>query len=498
MKRRRRTHRSMHALERPPTKHAITRLQVLGALALASLLAHGGCADPDGSATGGSTASSMGGPDGEASTTRTTESTEASGASTTGNGTDDSAETGTGTGSGGADTGGHDETAGSSDAGSDGETGLAECGDGVVQDPEQCDDANAIDGDGCESDCIFSPQALVWERQFDLGHSDTALDLALGPTGGLHVVGVSSESQYYFETVLWSLRTTDGDLLWSESFTGDAVRAAHAVDARDNLIAIAGVVGTDGSFHESIRAYDPSGDLQWSRSSTPLPEPSGTHLGLGPTGSAVTANRAVAAPSSQVRLTTEQDGLVWSTSTSAVAMDVVVDETGNVFVSGVAVDEGFLAKLDPTGQTLWTQTWSGSGPVTRLTDLAIAPDGTIQSVGQVLQNGNVDVDVAVHRWSSDDGTLLSAVQHDVEGSVLAYGVDVGTSGKVIVCGSHNPNGPGTIPLNAWVAEVDEDGALLWEHDVTPGVCLGVVVDGEDFSYLAGSVSSDAWIARLAP
>jgi cysteine-rich repeat protein len=30
------------------------------------------------------------------------------------------------------------------------------CGDGVVQAPEQCDDANQIGGDGCEADCSFT------------------------------------------------------------------------------------------------------------------------------------------------------------------------------------------------------------------------------------------------------------------------------------------------------------------------------------------------------
>ncbi|HEY7957545.1 MAG TPA: DUF4215 domain-containing protein [Polyangia bacterium] len=32
----------------------------------------------------------------------------------------------------------------------------ASCGDGIVTAPEECDDGNAIDGDGCDSDCTFS------------------------------------------------------------------------------------------------------------------------------------------------------------------------------------------------------------------------------------------------------------------------------------------------------------------------------------------------------
>ena len=42
---------------------------------------------------------------------------------------------------------------GTSDAGS---MASGICGDGVVGEGEQCDDANAVSGDGCESDCSFS------------------------------------------------------------------------------------------------------------------------------------------------------------------------------------------------------------------------------------------------------------------------------------------------------------------------------------------------------
>ncbi|MBW2463286.1 MAG: DUF4215 domain-containing protein [Deltaproteobacteria bacterium] len=35
------------------------------------------------------------------------------------------------------------------------------CGDGAVASPEQCDDANLIEGDGCDNDCTFSCEASV-------------------------------------------------------------------------------------------------------------------------------------------------------------------------------------------------------------------------------------------------------------------------------------------------------------------------------------------------
>lgn len=32
------------------------------------------------------------------------------------------------------------------------------CGDGTVQSPEQCDDGNTIDGDGCDATCMWEPE----------------------------------------------------------------------------------------------------------------------------------------------------------------------------------------------------------------------------------------------------------------------------------------------------------------------------------------------------
>lgn len=46
---------------------------------------------------------------------------------------------------------------GALDAGTDaGTDGGGSCGDGVVQSPEQCDDGNTTDGDGCDSDCTYT------------------------------------------------------------------------------------------------------------------------------------------------------------------------------------------------------------------------------------------------------------------------------------------------------------------------------------------------------
>lgn len=50
----------------------------------------------------------------------------------------------------------------------------ARCGDGVVQAPEQCDDGNAVAGDGCEADCTRTPGGARGPTVIECAHAADA------------------------------------------------------------------------------------------------------------------------------------------------------------------------------------------------------------------------------------------------------------------------------------------------------------------------------------
>ncbi|MGH1344211.1 MAG: DUF4215 domain-containing protein [Nannocystales bacterium] len=426
---------------------------------------------------------------------------DASSGSTTGEpetaGTDTSAQTMTGT-STQTMTGADETSTGDAESGEGSETSgsVAFCGDGVVQDPEQCDDANAVAADGCESDCSFSPQALVWEHYLDAGLTESARDLALSAADELYMVGVSYDGGPAIESLLWNLQPEDGALLWTESFTADTgpADAAQSVDARAGEVAISGAVEVDGTRYESVRQYSSTGDLQWS-GLTPEPDLLITYLAMHPPGDVFTASRALgASPSSRIRRTTEPGTVLWSAANAAVFNDIAVNVDGDVFVVGMLGGEGWIGRFNADGELQWDQTWAGAGDETRLYALAIGPDGDPRTTGPVLRDG--DTDVSVQRWASGNGSLLMAQQHDIAGSGLPYAIDVGPSGKTVVCGTHNPEAEESV--NAWSAEIDGRGAISWERDLGASACRRVEVDSAGFMYLAGTGSGDAWVAKMAP
>src|SRR4029453_14598640 len=83
------------------------------------------------------------------------------------------------------------------------------CGDGAVQPPEQCDDGNAIDGDGCDSDCTLTvgvPLAnelciteVVTDPQRDWSDSSGAAGLPFDATPGPGPVTAGDPENEYIE-----------------------------------------------------------------------------------------------------------------------------------------------------------------------------------------------------------------------------------------------------------------------------------------------------------
>ena len=127
---------------------------------------------------------------------------------------------------------------GSSDVGdSSGTSSAPVCLDGSVDDGEQCDDGNDLNGDGCNRDCRLSGQ-LVWESSFGsgLGQVDQAYDVAPEVDGSVVVTGYLSANEEGARDGWMARYNSAGSLTWEVVLAGpgeanDEIRAVSSDNA---------------------------------------------------------------------------------------------------------------------------------------------------------------------------------------------------------------------------------------------------------------------------
>jgi hypothetical protein len=207
------------------------------------------------------------------------------------------------------------------------------------------------------------------------------------------------------------------------------------------------------------------------------------------------------------------------------ASAVAVDSAGNVVVAGNfygTVDFGggpltsagaqdiFVAKLDPTGQHLWSKRFSGVGAAARwLTSLALDAAGDVLLAGYFY--GDVDLgggtltsaggaDVFAARLDKDGGHLWSK-RFGGTGDEFAMGVAAGGAGDAFITGSFSATmdlgcGPltGVGGQDVYVARLGPAGACSWSArfgDAATQVGTGIAVDATGnvlvTGYFAGGI-----------
>ncbi|MEZ4426440.1 MAG: DUF4215 domain-containing protein [Nannocystaceae bacterium] len=141
------------------------------------------------------------------------------------------------------------------------------CGDGALARPEElCDDANAIEGDGCNNDCQPSG-ALRWVKSLgDDVTSIRAIDVAVSGGGVIYVTGVSDDGGVEGSNIWVAALSADGELSWARHFDhqgGDDAGTAITV-ASSGAVVVTGVARDVGDMQVAwVHRLDPQGNPLW-------------------------------------------------------------------------------------------------------------------------------------------------------------------------------------------------------------------------------------------
>lgn len=398
-----------------------------------------------------------------------------------------------------------DDSASASDPGDDdsSDTGVpVSCGNGIVEGVETCDDANDVDGDGCNVDCTDSGTHL-WSLVWDGGQAgfDTVHDVALLADGSVVTGGVShTASGWQAEQARIS---TDGTMVWNHLYSvPDATDTSAWGAARfgdgsvlagngDNQMLFVHALDGDGALVDEVlvpgRVHDATSD--------------GENVWVA--GQLGDETAAVFQFSSALDLVATFDEPSGSMPTASVVW-AVAQGNDRVIVSGETYEprRGFVRALyQGDGGLAWEyDVLELGGDSDAAYGATIIPGGAVATVGDV-RFGSESNGWLMRRDTG--GRLLDDIEQEDLGNY--HGVAIGPSGEIAVAGWVDL-GLGKIAL---LVKYAVDGSLAWRREITGELPVGdhkawtvairedhvIIVGGE----LAHEVTGlDAWVAAYTP
>ncbi len=199
----------------------------------------------------------------------------------------------------------------------------------------------------------------------------------------------------------------------------------------------------------------------------------------------------------------------WGGTYSEYVGSVIVDNAGNVYVTGYTYSFGlgssdfYLLKYNSTGSLTWQRTWGGGG-FDGAAGIGIAPSGHVYVAGNTDGFGAGRTDVVLLEYDPD-GNIVKQQTWGGTGVETLSDMAVAADGSVYLVGSTNSTGAGS--FDQLVLKFDSTGNLVWQRTwggVKRDFAIGAGVDPAGNIYVAGETNStgggsfDATLLKFDP
>jgi uncharacterized delta-60 repeat protein len=301
--------------------------------------------------------------------------------------------------------------------------------------------------------------SLIWQRIWSGSGNGTdyGQGVAVDSSGNVFVAGyTNSFGAGGNDVLLLKFNSTDGSLLWQKTWggSGDDTGYGVAIDASGSIFVTGETIsfgaGSDDVLLLKFNSTD--GSLLWQRT--------------------------------------------WGGSSNDLGHGVVVDSSGNVYVTGSTNSFGagaadiLLLKFNSTGSLLWQTTWGGSSDDGGR-GVAIDASGNIYITGETYSFGagapTYD-DVVFLKFDSSGGLLWQRTWGG-GGDDVGTGVAVDSSKNIYVTGYTFSYGTGSDDVS--LLKFNSTGSLLWQRTwggIGSDAGLGIAVDSSGNALVAGGVS----------
>jgi hypothetical protein len=319
----------------------------------------------------------------------------------------------------------------------------AECGNGIVEDPEECDDAES-----CRSDCLLPCRAITVTHVDDDADGLLALDdVQPGPDGTAIAVGTLG---WQWGEVVTATVDAEGELLALDLSGSDERGIAISVADDGSRFVLA-----DSVTVAHVRHYDPDGELLWD--DTPLDASEVTGMAAMPGGGVVVSGTAQLGEFGHYEVWAARygsSGHVWSASWADVGPEVqwrphggpvAASSLGRIFVAGdqpsvsglFGVYDPIVAAFGPEGGApLWSWSeWLESSNLALLArDIVVDAQGRVAALFLVA-HGSVASSHFQLRVFEPDGRPVRAFDSadlDIDGGEQAGALVADADGRLIV------------------------------------------------------------------
>ncbi|MBA7612149.1 hypothetical protein ES703_19384 [subsurface metagenome] len=342
---------------------------------------------------------------------------------------------------------------------------------------------------------------ITWgSYSFDKGY-----DISLDNSGNIYITGETSSFGEGDEDAFIVKYDSSGAQQWNTTWGGTSLDIGKgiAVDTSGNVYITGETSSFDvGSGDVFIAKYNSSGGQQWNTTWGGVSADQGFGIALDSSGNICITGRSN--NDAFIAKFDNSGAQQWnSTWGGNVGSDIVVDTSGNIYITGSFGGYGgdaFITKYNSSGAQQWNTTWGdeneyyGNG-------ITLDSSGNIYISGYIYNTSSVITDTFIAKFNSSGTQQWNTTWG---GDDDDYGNDIAldNSGNIYITGSTYSFGVGY--GDVFIAKYNNSGTLLWDTTWGAGSVdqgHGIALDSSSNIYITGSYgisAYEAFILRYLP